>query len=90
MWITPDTPTLVDLPRGAEVYPDVDMFNWNDVGGNITPMASSGNAPVIVNNDYSELKKEMHGIRSDIGKIMKQQHRDYNNMQYQIYKSNRL
>lgn len=89
-WITPDTPTLVDLPRGAEVYPDVDMFNWNDVGGNITPMASSGNAPVIVNNDYSELKKEMHGIRSDIAKIMKQQHRDYNNMQYQIYKSNRL
>nr|DAV67279.1 MAG TPA: tail tape measure protein [Caudoviricetes sp.] len=89
-WITPDTPTLVDLPRGAEVYPDVDMFNWNDVGGNITPMTSSGNAPVIVNNDYSELKKEMHGIRSDIGKIMKQQHRDYNNMQYQIYKSNRL
>lgn len=89
-WITPDTPTLVDLPSGAEVYPDVDMFNWNDVGGNITPMASSGNAPVIVNNDYSELKKEMHGIRSDIGKIMKQQHRDYNNMQYQIYKSNRL
>lgn len=89
-WITPDTPTLVDLPRGAEVYPDVDMFNWNDVGGNITPMASSGNAPVIVNNDYSELKKEMHGIRSDMAKIMKQQHRDYNNMQYQIYKSNRL
>lgn len=89
-WITPDTPTLVDLPRGAEVYPDVDMFNWNDVGGNITPMVSSGNAPVIVNNDYSELKKEMHGIRSDIAKIMKQQHRDYNNMQYQIYKSNRL
>lgn len=89
-WITPDTPTLIDLPRGAEVYPDVDMFNWNDVGGNITPMASSGNTPVIVNNDYSDLKREMRGIRSDIGKIMKQQHRDYNNMQYQIYKSNRL
>lgn len=89
-WITPDTPTLVDLPRGAEVYPDADVFNWNDVGGNITPMASSGNAPVVVNNDYSELKREMRGIRSDIGKIMKQQHRDYNNMQYQIYKSNRL
>lgn len=89
-WITPDTPTLIDLPRGAEVYPDVDMFNWNDVGGNITPMASSGNTPMIVNNDYSDLKREMRGIRSDIGKIMKQQHRDYNNMQYQIYKSNRL
>lgn len=89
-WITPDTPTLIDLPRGAEVYPDVDMFNWNDVGGNITPMASSGNTPVIVNNDYSDLKREMRGIRSDIDKIMKQQHRDYNNMQYQIYKSNRL
>lgn len=89
-WITPDTPTLVDLPRGAEVYPDADVFNWNDVGGNITPMASSGNAPVVINNDYSELKREMRGIRSDIGKIMKQQHRDYNNMQYQIFKSNRL
>lgn len=89
-WITPDTPTLVDLPRGAEVYPDADVFNWNDVGGNITPMASSGNAPVVINNDYSDLKREMRGIRSDIGKIMKQQHRDYNNMQYQIYKSNRL
>ena len=35
------------------------MFNWNDVGGNITPMqVLSGNAPVIVNNDYSELKKK--------------------------------
>lgn len=89
-WITPDTPTLVDLPRGAEVYPDVDMFNWNDNGGNITPMASSGNAPVVINNDYSDLKREMRGIRSDICKIMKQQHRDYNNMQYQIYKSSRL
>lgn len=27
-WITPDTPMLVDLPKGAQVFPDVDDFRF--------------------------------------------------------------
>ena len=31
-WVTPDTPTLVDLPKGAQVFPDVssiDLPDWD-------------------------------------------------------------
>lgn len=26
-WVTPDTPTLVDLPKGAQVFPDVSSID---------------------------------------------------------------
>lgn len=28
-WVTPDVPTVVDLPKGAEVFPDISEFNEN-------------------------------------------------------------
>ena len=63
-WITPDTPTLVDIPKGAQVFPDVDkvdisnfdMPDWDFPTFSPTYLASSsGNT--IVFNDYSRLKK---------------------------------
>lgn len=86
-WITPDVPTLVDLPRGAEVFPDID--NFNDIGLNLSPLSDKSASPVVI-NDYSELSREMKAVRTELKKMSRQQHRDAYNAQYEIYKNYRL
>lgn len=57
-WITPETPTLVDIPQGAVVVPDI-----NDIDGisELKPVLlhPDGNTPVIVNNDFKKLEEKM-------------------------------
>ena len=60
-WLTPDTPTLVNLPKGAEVFPDADEFDVRKM----LPLysdrfpAKQSERPVIVNNDYRRLEQKM-------------------------------
>lgn len=59
MFLTPDTPTLIEMPKGAEVFPDADalLASNSDLAAS---MRQIGESPqVIVNNDYSELKREI-------------------------------
>ena len=58
-WITPDTPTLVDMPAGAVVKPTIDGIDDNTPG--LTPMPTYGDSatPVIINNDYKRLEEKM-------------------------------
>ncbi len=58
-WITPDTPTIVDLPAGAVVKPDIDGIDDNTPG--LIPLSRSGEsgAPIIINNDYKRLEEKM-------------------------------
>lgn len=86
-WITPDTPTIIDLPKGAEVYPDVNTFESMSL--NLTPLSETRENPVVV-NDYSELSREMKGVRSELRKMARQQHRDVYNAKYESYKRNKL
>lgn len=86
-WITPDVPTLVDLPRGAEVFPDID--NFNDIGLNLSPLSDKSASPVVI-NDYSELSREMKAVRTELKRMSRQQHRNAYNAQYEIYKNYRL
>lgn len=86
-WITPDVPTLVDLPRGAEVFPDID--NFNDIGLNLSPLSDKSLSPIVI-NDYSELSREMKAVRSELKRMARQQHRDAYNVQFENYKRNRL
>lgn len=86
-WITPDVPTLVDLPRGAEVFPDID--NFNDIGLNLSPLSDKSASPVVI-NDYSELSREMKAVRTELKRMSRQQHRDAYNAQYETYKNYRL
>lgn len=59
-WITPDTPTVVDLPAGAIVKPNIDGIDNNTPGLVPLPMASESSAtPVIINNDYRRLEEKM-------------------------------
>ena len=64
-WITPDTPTVVDLPKGAEVYPDINSFD--NINLSLNPINDDKGGPVIV-NDYSELSREMKAVRSELKK----------------------
>lgn len=86
-WITSDTPTIIDLPKGAEVYPDVNTFESMSL--NLTPLSETRENPVVV-NDYSELSREMKGVRSELRKMARQQHRDAYNAKYESYKRNKL
>lgn len=86
-WVTPDTPTIVDLPKGAEVYPDIDTFD--DVNLSLNPINDDKGGPVIV-NDYSELSREMRAVRSELKKMSRIQHKDAYNARFENYKRNRL
>lgn len=86
-WVTPDTPTVVDLPRGAEVYPDINSFD--NVNLSLNPINDDKGGPVIV-NDYSELSREMKAVRSELKKMSRIQHKDAYNAMYENYKRNRL
>ena len=57
-WITPDKPTLVDLPAGAVVIPNISVINDDDSGFKPLPTSGNGNTPVIVNNDYKRLEEK--------------------------------
>lgn len=86
-WVTPDTPTIVDLPKGAEVYPDIDTFD--DVNLSLNPINDDKGGLVIV-NDYSELSREMRAVRSELKKMSRIQHKDAYNARFENYKRNRL
>lgn len=58
-WITPDTPTLVDMPAGAVVKPSVDGIDGNTPGLIPVPFSGDSGTPVIVNNDYKRLEEKM-------------------------------
>ena len=81
-WVTPDSPTLVDLPKGAEVLPDAAKAGIMGAVGNI-PRDKVTGAPIII-NDYSSLEsrvagntkavtRELRGIRFDMARQLKRQ-----------------
>ena len=56
-WVTPDSPTLVDLPKGAEVLPDAEKVSIMGAVANIPRDRVTG-APIII-NDYSALENRV-------------------------------
>jgi TP901 family phage tail tape measure protein len=91
-WITPDVPTLVDLPRGTQVLPDASLYHLSSVDFPNISQQHVGKTEnnIVVNNDYSSLNHELKGMRSDMRKMAKQQHRDAYDFNYELYKRTRL
>lgn len=95
MWITPDTPTFADIPKGAVVYPDLDSFKalerMEEPLLDHSKLIAYENKPkVIVNNDYSELKREIRAVAYLIKRLTVQQHRDAYRAQFEAYKNSRI
>lgn len=58
MWLTPDTPTLVDLPVGAAVYPSI--TDYNGISGGLLSIDNASAMPQnIIINDYKRLEEKM-------------------------------
>lgn len=95
-WITPDTPMLVDLPKGAQVFPDVNDFgpvDWQK--DSFSPMFSFlGNidkgSGTTVYNDYSGLERRMDMTNNLLMQSMKQRRREAYNREFDLYILNKL
>lgn len=85
-WLTPDTPTLVDMPRGASVMPDADKY----LASNLVPyydMMNPGKSdPVKAYNDEM-MRREVVRISDMLGKQTRQQRADARRMRYEMFKS---
>ncbi len=57
-WITPDKPTLVDLPKGAEVLPDADILTMGSKLPTSVPRDRITGQPIII-NDYTSLESRV-------------------------------
>lgn len=92
VWITPDTPMLVDLPKGAQVFPDVDDFGSLDWQNNsFAPMFSflrnseKGGAGTTVYNDYSGLERRMDMTNNLLVQSIKQRRREAYKREFDLY-----
>lgn len=61
-WLTPDIPTLVDMPRGAVVVPSVSEYEGMVPGLVDVPANGNAQTPVIVANDYRKLEEKMDRV----------------------------
>lgn len=85
MYLTPNTPTLVDLPKGAKVLPyaiDMDRMKAkaNDLNGLMAYRSENELPPISIENDYSGLQKDIKALEAsqrkcfkDLAKIIKNQ-----------------
>lgn len=86
-YLTPDTPTLVDIPAGASVLPDV--ANLDESLTKVVALSSvaHGDRPVIVNNDYTELKREISTLVALTKSQIKQQRIIASNAEFNAYRA---
>lgn len=89
-YLTPDTPTIVNLPRGAKVIPDAGLLNPNDVHWARKPFIGGlsyddKGEPIII-NDYSSLEREQRLTRQEIEKQRREMRKYERNRQLSEYK----
>lgn len=92
-WITPDTPTLVDIPKGAQVFPDVDKVDissfdfpdWDLPTFSPSYFSSADSSNTIVFNDYSRLEKRLDKTNTLLLRTMRIQHQDASNREFEMY-----
>lgn len=88
-WLTPDTPTLVDIPAGASVLPDVNLLGDNPAGGVPLPVMAGNNQPVKVYDD-SAIRRGISELVYLIKAQTRQQHNDAYMAEYERYKNSKI
>lgn len=89
MWITPDTPTIVDMPKGAIVYPDAEKIP-EPVFMTITPTDSKDSPIVIVSHDSKKLERSVAQTNYLLKHSIYMQKKIAYDMAYANYKKARL
>ena len=78
VWLTPDTPTLVDLPRGAQVFPKITQAAVEQLGASLPtsiPLDTSTGAPVNI-NDYTDLQNQVIASTKALARELRMQSRE--------------
>lgn len=89
MWITPDTPTIVDMPKGAIVYPDAEKIP-EPVFMTITPSDSKDSPIVIVSHDSKKLERSVAQTNQLLKHSIYMQKKIAYDAAFQNYKRTRL
>ena len=89
MWITPDTPTVVDMPKGAFVYPDAEKIP-EPVFMTIMPTDSKESPIVIVSHDSKKLERSVAQTNNLIKQSIYMRKKIAYDAAYANYKAQRL
>ena len=90
-FLTPSKPTLVDLPKGAKVYPDAADMSWlTDRVFSYAELAKEIRPTVIVNNDYKSLERLMSANNKLLKGKMRQERILSNRVEFEAYKNARI
>lgn len=92
-WITPDRPTLCEIPAGAAVIPDI--ITYGNIAGPVLDMPSELiERPVPKSYDDTEIRRGLSEVRRGVSEVanllraqIKQQHADAYDAQYELFKS---
>lgn len=90
MYLTPNTPTLVDLPKGAKVIPyaiDMDKMKSraNDLNGLMAFRKENELPPITIENDYSGLQRDIKALEVSQRKGFKELSKVIKNQDYQRF-----
>lgn len=84
-WLTPDTPTLVDMPRGAVVIPNANDFDGMPFTVPIIPV--NGSSPIApIGYDDKNMRRGVAELAHLIRIQTKQQHVDSIESKYELFK----
>lgn len=89
-WLTPDKPTLVDMPEGATVIPQFEEPDKRLVSIPGTDYIPKEKPHVIVNNDFSRLEAKMDRFIEMIRIMIATQHRDAQDRSYDNFKNSKI
>jgi hypothetical protein len=89
-WITPDTPTLVDLPRGAQVFPDANKMDISGFRRASALPSVFGKSGMLVINDYSKLEKRVDRTNSLLSMTAGELHAEFRRQRFDRYISRRV
>lgn len=92
-WITPDRPTLCEIPAGAAVIPDI--ITYGNIAGPVLDMPSGlVERPTPKPYDDTEIRRGLSEVRRGVSEVanllraqIKQQHADAYDAQYELFKS---
>ena len=89
IWFSPDTPTVVDIPKGAVVYPDAERIP-EPVFMTITPSDSKDSPIVIVSHDSKKLERSVAQTNQLLKHSIYMQKKIAYDAAFQNYKRTRL
>lgn len=87
-FITPDVPTLIDIPRGASVVPDVnpaDLFHSSSL-----PVPVDSRPKVVVNNDFKRVERGLAELANLIRQQTRTQRQIAKDAEYERFKNSKM